>query len=108
MFVEPAEVLARWAYSDIAGTRAAAYDAAPDIETLRSTGGGLLQGRQTVSTWCGLPWRWRWRLHRIRLAFLHRLDQSGSDTLLGADCLQLGDDTGCVAVEVDPVHTGLL
>ena len=36
MFVEPAEVLARWAYSDIAGTRAAAYDAAPDIETLRS------------------------------------------------------------------------
>ena len=27
MFVEPAEVLARWAYSDIAGTRAAAYDA---------------------------------------------------------------------------------
>ena len=63
-------------------------------------GGGLLQARETVTTWCGLPWRWR--LHRLRLAFLL------GNTLLGVDCLQLGDDTGRVAVEVDPVRTRLL
>ena len=64
------------------------------------SGGGLLQGGETVTTWC---WRsWRWRLHRLRLAFLL------GDTLLGVDGLQLGDDTRGVAVEVDSVHTGLL
>ena len=36
MLAEPAEVLARWAYSDIAGAHAAAYDAAPEIDALRS------------------------------------------------------------------------